>query len=588
MAETVIAALEKVARSHPARTAWAHKVDGRWRETSFAEYHALVRRTARGLMALGVGPGRNVAILSANRPEWFLSSLGATAAGAFAAGIYTTSSPAQCAYIARHCEAAVAVAGDEGHLKTLLGLRGELPQLRHLVLAKGRSEEAGVVSWDELLHRGESVPEAELDRRLAALDPEAPTGLIYTSGTTGPPKAVMISHRNILWTARTVCEVFDVGPEDRGLCYLPLSHVAEQCLSLYAPLVSGLSTWFAESLEKVADNLREVRPSFFLAVPRVWEKMQAAIENGLRPASPRRRRLVTWARGVGLRAGYAEQRGEGRPWGHALARALVFSKVRRRLGLDRARICAVSTAPVTRETLEFFLSLGIPILEIYGMSECSGPATVSTPQAHRTGRAGRALPGTEVRLAEDGEILIRGPHVFPGYFKDEEATRAILDPEGFLHSGDVGELDAEGYLKVTDRKKELLVTSGGKKTGPTFLESRLKQLPAVAQALVVGDGRHYLAALFTLDPLRVATAAAEAGSPARDVATAAECLRFRAYLERELERINAEFARFETIKRFALLPEEWSVAGGELTPTLKLRRKAILEKYRAEIERLYS
>jgi long-subunit acyl-CoA synthetase (AMP-forming) len=482
----------------------------------------------------------------------------------------------------------VAVAGNEAHLRTLLGLRDQLPQLRHLVLVEGRSSEAGVVAWEELIRRGEAVAENELEARIAALDPGGCAGLIYTSGTTGPPKAVMISHRNILWTARTVCELFDVGEKDRGLCYLPLSHVAEQCLSLYAPLVSGLSTWFAESLEKVPENLREVRPSFFLAVPRVWEKMQAAIENGLQGASPMRRRLVAWARGVGLRAGFAEQRGEAQPLATTLARALVFSKVRRRLGLDRARICAVSTAPVTRETLEFFLGLGIPILEIYGMSECSGPATVSTPRAHRTGRAGRALPGTEVRIAEDGEILIRGPHVFPGYFKDEEATRAVLDSEGFLHSGDVGELDADGYLKVTDRKKELLVTSGGKKTGPTFLESRLKQLPAVAQALVVGDGRHYLAALFTLDPLRVAAAALEAGSPARDVGSALGCPLFRAHLERQLEGVNAQFARFETIKRFALLPGEWSVAGGELTPTLKLRRKAITEKYRAEIERLYA
>ena len=588
MAETVIAALEALARTLPTRTAWAHKDKGRWRETSFAEYHALVRGAARGLMALGVGPGRNAAILSANRPEWFLSSLGATAAGAIPAGIYTTSSPEQCAYIARHCEAAVVVAGNEMHLRSLLALRDQLPQLRHFVLLEGQSSEPGVVAWEELLRRGESVTENELDVRIAALDPGGCAGLIYTSGTTGPPKAVMISHRNILWTARTVCALFDVGEHDRGLCYLPLSHVAEQCLSLYAPLVSGLSTWFAESLEKVPENLRDVRPSFFLAVPRVWEKMQAAIENGLRGASPMRRHLVAWARRVGQRAGYAEQRGEARPLGFGLARALVFSKVRRRLGLDRARICAVSTAPVTRETLEFFLGLGIPILEIYGMSECSGPATVSTPRAHRTGRAGRALPGTEVRLAEDGEILIRGPHVFPGYFKDEEATRAILDSEGFLHSGDVGELDADGYLKVTDRKKELLVTSGGKKTGPTFLESRLKQLPAVAQAVVVGDGRHYLAALFTLDPLRVAAAATEAGSPARDVASAMSCPRFRAHLERQLEAVNAQFARFETIKRFALLPGEWSVAGGELTPTLKLRRKAIAEKYRAEIERLYA
>jgi long-subunit acyl-CoA synthetase (AMP-forming) len=266
----------------------------------------------------------------------------------------------------------------------------------------------------------------------------------------------------------------------------------------------------------------------------------------------------------------------------------VFAKLRRRLGLDRARICLVSAAPVAKDTLDFFLSLGVPILEIYGMSECTGPATLSLPGAYRTGRAGRALPGAELRIADDGEILIRGPHVFLGYFKDAESTGTALDAEGWLHSGDVGELDADGYLKVTDRKKELLVTSGGKKTGPAVLENHLKRLPAVAQAVVVGDGRNYLAALFTLDPLRVGAAAAEAGSPARDVAAAAGCPAFRAHLERALDTANARFARFETIKRFAVLATEFTVDGGELTPTLKLKRRVIYEKYAAEIDRLYT
>jgi long-subunit acyl-CoA synthetase (AMP-forming) len=585
--QTVIGALEATARAYPERIAYGHKEAGRWREATFAHYLSEVRSAARGLMALGVGPGRNVAVLSENRPEWFLASLGAAAVGGVAAGIYTSSTPGQCAYIARHCEAAVVVVGNEAQLGTFLGVRGELPHLRALVLLQGRSREAGVIAWDELRSRGEAVPEDELRARMAAVDPSHCASLIYTSGTTGPPKAVMISHRSILWVSGTVTKLFAVGPEDRGLCYLPLSHVAEQCLSLFGPLLAGYATFFAESLDKVPENLREVRPSFFFAVPRVWEKMQAAIEAGLATASPGKKRLFEWARRQGLRAGEAEQRGERRPLAYAVARALVFSKLRLRLGLDRARLSLVSSAPMAKETLDFFLSLGIPILEIYGMSECSGPATVSLPDAYRIGRAGRAVPGTEVRCAEDGEILIRGPHVFLGYLKDEAATRTILDGEGWLHSGDVGALDAEGYLKVTDRKKELLITSGGKKTGPAVLESRLKQLPAVAQVVVVGDGRNYLSALFTLDPQRIAAVAAAAGSPARDVVSAAGCPLFRAHLERALESVNARFARFETIKRFALLASEFSVDGGELTPTLKLKRRVIYQKYAAEIERLY-
>lgn len=587
MGETVIGALEATARAHPDRVAYAQKASGAWRETTYAEYKAQVRRAARGLMALGVGPGRNVAILSNNRPEWFLASLGAIAAGGVPAGIYSTSAPEQCEYIARHSEAAVAVVENETHLATFLAFRDRLPGLRAIVLLDGRSDAQDVVAWDELLGRGGSVAEADLDLRLHAIDPAGCASLIYTSGTTGPPKAVMISHRNVLFVARTVTRALGVGPADRGLCYLPLSHVAEQNLSLFAPLVAGYSTFFAESLEKVPENLREVRPSFFFGVPRVWEKMQAAISAGLSAASPFRQRVLRWAREQGLRGGTA--RLQGRPGGpaFALARALVLSKVRVKLGLDRARLCLVSAAPVTRETLDFFLELGIPILELYGMSECSGPTTLSLPHACRFGRAGRALEGTQLRIAEDGEVLIKGPHVFLGYLKDAAATALTLDADGWLHSGDVGELDEGGYLKVTDRKKELLVTSGGKKTGPAVLESRLKQLPAVAQVVVVGDGRNYLAALFTLDPLRVAKAAAEAGSPARDVENASCCPIFRSHMERALESANRHFARFETIKRFALLQGEFTIGGGELTPTLKLKRRVIYEKYAAEIERLY-
>ena len=588
MTDTVIAALEATARVHPARTAFARKEGGRFRETTFSEYLALVRLTARGLMALGVGPGRNVAILSANRPEWFLASLGAIAAGGVAAGIYATSSPEQCEYVAHHAEAAVVVLENEAFLAAFAPLRGRLPHLRAIVLLEGRPPDPAVLTWDELLRRGESTPEAELGARTAALTEDSCACLIYTSGTTGPPKAVMISHRSVLWVAPTITRMLGVGPEDRGLSYLPLSHVAEQILSLYGPITVGYATYFAESLERVPENLREVRPSFFFGVPRVWEKMQAKIEAGLAGASPRRLALLAWARRLALRAGYAGQEGRPAPLLYPLARAVVLRQVRQRLGLDRARICVVSAAPVSRHTLDFFLGLGIPLLELYGMSECTGPTTVSLPEAYRTGRAGRALPGAEIRIAEDGEILIRGPHVFLGYLKDAEATRAALDSEGYLHSGDVGELDAEGYLKVTDRKKELLVTSGGKKTGPALLEARLNQLPAVAQAVVVGDSRHYLSALFTLDPLRVPAAALEAGSPARDARAAASCPLFLAHLERALASANSHFARFETIKRFAVLPREFSVDGGELTPTLKLKRRVIYEKYAEEIERLYA
>jgi long-subunit acyl-CoA synthetase (AMP-forming) len=320
----------------------------------------------------------------------------------------------------------------------------------------------------------------------------------------------------------------------------------------------------------------------------VWEKIQAKMEaaGAARPAL--QRRIARWARSVGLRGGYAEQARGARPFTYGLADRLVFSKVKARLGLDRARICVTSAAPISRATLEFFLSLGIPLLEVYGQSECTGPATVSTPGRYRTGKAGWALPGTEVEIAEDGEVLIRGPHVFKGYFKDPEATSAAIDAEGWLHSGDIGEFDRDGFLAITDRKKELLITAGGENVSPQAVEGQLLGIPVVAQAVVVGDRRRYLAALVTLDPERIAAEAEAAGSPARDPSAAARCKAFHAHLHRQIEVVNARLARVQTVKRFAILPSELTIAGGELTPTLKLKRRVILAKYEKEIEELYT
>ncbi|MDH3255739.1 MAG: AMP-binding protein, partial [Acidobacteriota bacterium] len=295
-----------------------------------------------------------------------------------------------------------------------------------------------------------------------------------------------------------------------------------------------------------------------------------------------------WARGVGLAASYAEQRGDRPPRFHGVARRLVFSKVRERLGLDRAALCATSAAPIALHTLEFFSSLGIPILEIYGMSECSGPGTVSTPDRYRLGKAGFAFPGAEIKVTDEGEICMRGPHVFLGYFKDPEATREALDAEGWLHSGDVGEIDADGFLSITDRLKELIITSGGKNIAPQLIEAKLKAIPAVAVPAVIGDRRKYLTALLTLDPERVEREAEALGSAARDVAEAASCPILRRALEASVERVNSTLASYETVKRFAILPGQFTIEGGELTPTMKLKRRVVSEKYGSEIEALYA
>lgn len=584
---TVIAALERTVALHSDRPALRAKREGLWTTLTWSDYYDQVRTVARGLMALGVAPGSGVVILGFNRPQWFLADLGAIAAGALPAGIYTTSPADQCHYVASHCDARVAILEDVDQLEKFREIHLALPRLEAIVLMVGESDKPGVLSWNELLALADQVGESDLDERIAAQGPDDVCTLIYTSGTTGPPKAVMLRHRNILWVVDRLVETYRLRSTDSLLSYLPLSHIAEQIISLHSPLSTGCCTWFAESLELLPENLREVRPHFFFAVPRVWEKMQAKIEAVAAESPEWKRRLGRWAKGLAEAAGEADQRGVTRPRLFLIADRLVLAGIRAKLGLDRARVAATGAAPTPKHTLDFFLGLGIPILEVYGMSECTGPATLSTHTSYRLGAAGRTISGAELDLAADGEILIRGPHVFAGYFKDERATREAVDADGWLHSGDVGTLDADGFLTVTDRKKELLITSGGKNVAPQPIENRLKAIRGVALAAVVGDGRKHLAALLTLDDDALGGLAADLGSQATDAAQAADCPKLHAYFEAQIDNVNTALASFETIKRFSILPQAFSIDTDELTPTMKLRRHVVTSRYAAEIDALY-
>ena len=588
MPQTILEVFDATVKAHADRPAMLRKRGDAWEPITWTGYQALVARAARALVAHGVGPGSGVVVLSANRPEWFVTNLAGMTVGARVAGIYTNNTPEQCRYIAEHAEAVVAVVDSPQALARLTPQGSRPASLRTIVLLDGEATGPGVVGWEAFLAAGDEAYEAEVAQRRSALGGESATTLIYTSGTTGTPKAVMLTQRNLAFIAEKIQELVPIGTGDSLISYLPLSHIAEQVVSHLLSIATGAAVHFTESLDKVPAYLVEVRPHFFLGVPRVWEKMQAAIEAKAAEASPLRRRIVAWARGVGLRAGDADQTGRPRPWSYGLADRLVFSKVRARLGLDRARLMAVSSAPIAKETLEFFQSLGIPVMEVYGMSECTGPATMSLPERYRLGWAGYTIPGTELRLAEDGEVVVRGPHVFEGYYKDDAATAEALDADGWLHTGDVGQIDRDGFLRITDRKKELIITAGGKNIAPQHLEGQLKQIAAVSQAVAIGDRRPYVVALLTLDPARVVAEAQKAGSDARTVDEAARSAPFRAYVEKQVELVNARLARYESIKKFALLPRELTVEAGELTPTLKLKRRVILERYREAIEGLYS
>ncbi len=581
---TVIQLLDETAALHPEIPALKSRHGGRWTATSWAAYRQEVRVVARAFILLGLEPGRAVAIMARSRPEWFVADLAAIAAGGVPAGIYTTSTAEQTGYIVEHADAAVVVFENR---EQWAKVRPALDGARAIVLMDGATGD-GVLAWSDLARLGADLSEEILDRRLEAQRPHDPATLIYTSGTTGTPKAVMLSHRNLTWIARSTAQLCGFRAGEEVVSYLPMSHIAEQVISLHTPLACGMTTSFAPSLDELPETLREVRPHLFFGVPRVWEKIAARMQAAGAAAGRLRRSLVAWARGRGLAGGYAEQRGERAPALLGLARRFVFDEVRRRLGLDRTRICGTSAAPIARETLDYFLSLGIPLLEVYGMSECTGPATVALPERYRTGKAGVAIPGTELRIAADGEILIRGPHVFLGYYKDPEGTALALDAEGWLHSGDIGTLDADGFLEVTDRKKELLITSGGKNIAPQVLETRLQQIPGVAHAVALGDRRNYVTALLTLDPSHLGPVTAAAGSAAQSAAEAAVCPVFRAFVEREVSRVNEGLARYERVKRFLILPGEFTIDGGELTPTLKLKRRVVARKYAPEIDALYA
>jgi long-subunit acyl-CoA synthetase (AMP-forming) len=546
------------------------KVDGSWREWSWQKYADDVKRAGRAWVKLGVPAGGAVALIGPNRPEWLIGYLGAMSAAVVPAPIYPTSTPEQAKYIAEHSDSTAALVHDAAQM-------AKLSTVKKFVLMVGAGDGKDVLSWDEFLKLGDG-DDRERSERLAAIEPDGLATLIYTSGTTGPPKAVMITHKNVLFAGQANRDVIKLGDDEHLVSYLPLSHIAEQMLSIHGAVVAGATISCCEKFEQLPDMLRECHPTVFFGVPRVWEKIQSKMMEAGASAPPLRKKIAAWARGVGLKAGYARMNGQSPPLMYGLAKKVVFSKVRERLGLDRCWFCASGAAPISKSALEFFLSLDIAIYEVYGQSEVTGAATISHPDGFRLGTVGRTMKDTEIKLAPDGEILIKGPHVFKGYLKDPAATKEALGDDGYIRTGDVGEFDKDGYLRITDRKKDLLKTSGGKFVAPQNLEGLLKSIPGIGQAVVIGDNRKYCVALLTLDGEKAN------GRPLADLATDPAVL---GQIEAGVKEVNSGLAPYETIKKWKLLPGEFSVESGELTPTLKVKRKVVAQKFAQEIESLY-
>ncbi len=588
-AETILHRLHDNGRTLANTPAYHEKQNGHWVATTWQDYVAQVRQAARALIALDVKAGDIVTALGFNTPEWVITDLATMLVGGAIAGIYTTNSPTEVQYIVEHAESSVILLEDEGQWEKIKQVRQNIPGLKHVIMMKKAPhlDDPSVMSWDDFMAKAESVPEEKVDACLNALQPDQLATLIYTSGTTGPPKGVMLSHHNLAWTSKVSGDLFGLNPSDSVLSYLPLSHIAEQMFTVCSAISSGYQVYYAEALEKVPDNLKEVEPTIFFGVPRVWERFYNGVRSKLSEATGLKAKIAEWAMDVGKQTIALQNQGQELTGSLALkyklADKLIFSKVKPALGLGRVRHCISGAAPLNPEIMDFFSGLDINILEVYGQSEDCGPTSTNRPGATKHGTVGQVFPGTEVQLAEDGEILVKGQHVFMGYYKNEEATREDL-VDDWLHSGDLGQFDAEGYLSIVGRKKEIMITAGGKNISPKNIEAALKTCNLISEAVLIADQRRFVSAVLTLEEEASAKFAQEQGfdAPWHNNPALVKAV------QQEIDtKVNALFAQVEQVRKFTILPRDFTLEDGELTPTQKIKRRVVYENWATEIEAMY-
>ncbi|GAM19374.1 hypothetical protein SAMD00019534_025490 [Acytostelium subglobosum LB1] len=601
---TIVDGLENTVLRYPHNLAIQVKRGGKWTKWTWAKYREDIYSAAKSFIKLGLREKEGINIIGFNSPEWHLSHLGAIFAGGVPTGIYSTSSSTQCEYFVQHSEAAFVCVENEQQLAKYTSIRDRIPTCRGIIImeptpvAAGATATAhgeGIYTWEQFMELGRSVPDSEVDRLSKAIKPDDLCTLIYTSGTTGMPKGCMITHRNVSWTVHTLGSMV-LHPQrchrERFISYLPLSHIAEQVVTLYAPMLFGFNVSFADrdALQgTLLDTLMDVKPTVFFGVPRVWEKIQLKISLMLNQGGFVKKKLLSWARGKGIAGGYSAQRGEKKPMGYGLARSLVFKKVLGNLGLSNCWFMASTAAPISKDTLEFFMSLGITITEAYGMSELTGPQTIGYPKV-KTGSIGKTLPGSFIKLNEgDNEICVKGPNCFAGYYKNPEATRETIDSDGWVHTGDVGYIDESGYVYITDRKKELIITAGGENIAPSLIEGYLRQIPGVNMAMVVGDRQKYLVVLLNIGSPELLKKLEYGHTPPASLAEAITDKHFNEYLEAKITEVNSRLPNVSTVKKYKIVPQDWTDQGpdAELTPTQKLKRRIILTKYDAMIREMY-
>jgi long-chain acyl-CoA synthetase len=580
-----------------ARTAFREKRLGIWRATSWHDYGHRARWTGLGLVSLGLQRGEVVSILAETKPEWLYADMGIMGAGGVSNGIYPTDASKQVEYILNDSGSRFLFVDNEEQLDKYLDVRGRCPQIRNVIIfdLEGLAgfRDPQVLSFDELLALGRNY-EADhpqlWDELVNTSDPERLALLVYTSGTTGPPKGAMLCHRNVLFQLDNADAFIPLQEGGEQLAFLPLCHIAERTFTAFLPLRSGAVANFAESLETVPDNVREVAPTLFFAVPRIWERFYSGIVIRMKEATWIGRLAYAWAVRIGLAV--AERRLEGREPSLALALLfkiadrLVLQNIKRSMGMHRVRYAGTGAAPIAPDLIRWYRALGIDMRELYGQTENCGLAT-AMPDRIKLGTVGVAAPQTELRLSPEGEILLRGPHVFMGYYNQPAKTAETLRG-GWLHTGDVGTVDNEGYVRITDRMKDIIITAGGKNITPSEFENLLKFSPYVSDAVVIGDRRKFLSCLVMIDYDNVAKYAQDANVTFTDFGSLCRTREVQDLIWSEIEKVNKGFARVEAIKKFRLIEHRLSAEDEELTPTMKLKRKFVNEKYKELIESMYA
>jgi long-chain acyl-CoA synthetase len=592
--QTLVTYMDRNAESYPERDAIHWKDENGWQALTWSGYRAVVHEAAAGLQTLGVGQGEFVAIMAGNRPEHVIADYAVIHSGATPVTVYSTLAANQVQYIADNCNATVAILENLEFMKRWEEIRADLPNLRYVVLMSGAENYDTldwVLSWDDLMARGrkhlESDPES-VTRAASRVGSDALATLIYTSGTTGTPKGVMITQYNAMWTLESLRRAADLDVGPRMVSYLPLAHIAERLATHYMGTYLAGEVWYCPNLAGVLEYIQEARPTLFVGVPRVYEKFHSRLQARFAEAEGLKKTLLHKALETNAKRVEAEAVGKSGPALAGILDKIVLSKVREGLGMDQVKVAITAAAPISPELVKFFMTIGIPLYELYGLSETTGPATTNLPGAFKIGSVGKPIPGVELKTLEDGELLIKGGVITKGYYKLDEATKESFSDDGWLSTGDLVRLDEDGFVWIVGRKKEIIITAAGKNIAPAYLETTLGNHPLISKAAMIGDGRKFLTMVIAIDHEEAPEWAAANGVEYADLATFSQLPEVQREIAEAVERANQTVSQVEQIKKWVVVPDEWTPDSGELTPSLKLKRRVVLDKYASEIEGMYA